>query len=190
MTQYPPSMDALEWLNALTPDTPEMRAIDREESTLIGLARTLRLAREHARLTQKELAQRLGVSQTQISKWENVNANHTMQSILSYLGALGTEPGGIGAAELVMAIRATDGTYLPVTPLAKWAVILEEQSHQELVKRAAKTGKNRRETIGELLKNAHSSTGDYTGGIRVEREDTAPVIPARRYTSIEFLEAA
>ncbi|WP_420594474.1 helix-turn-helix domain-containing protein [Deinococcus sp.] len=138
MTKHPPSVDALEWLTTLTPDTPEMQAIDREESALIGLARTLRLARERAGLTQRELAQRLGVSQAQISKWENVNANHTMHSILNYLGALASRPGQ--TAKLIMAVRATDGSYLPVTPLAGLAVVLEETIHQELSKRAERRG--------------------------------------------------
>ncbi len=124
--------NVLEWLDSVIPDTPEMRAIEREERALIGLARTLRLARERAGLTQKELARRLGVSQAQISKWENVNANHTVQSILKYLAGLGGE----NAAELVLAVKAPNGDYLPVTPAAERAVFLRENVNRQLVEKA------------------------------------------------------
>lgn len=186
MTVTEPYVDVTEWLDNLTPDTPEMRAIDREEVALIGLARTFRLVRERAGLTQKDLAKRLGVSQSQISKWENVNANHTLQSMLKYLGGLGAEAGQEGAAELVLAVRATNGDYLPVTPLAGRAVVLDEGVNRELVERALKGGKNRRETIADLLSKTHAGAGAYAGPPTVETEERSPAIPARRYTEFDW----
>jgi len=177
-------VNALEWLNSLTPDTPEMRAIDREESALIELARALRLAREAAGLTQKQLAKRIGVTQPQISKWEDTIANHTIQSILKYLGGLGTEAGQDGAAELILAVRATNGEYLPVTALAERAVILEEPVNNRLRERAARTGKNRRETIAELLENVQVRAGAYAGHVAVQQEET--VVFKKPYTNVVF----
>lgn len=182
------TLNVLDWLKSRLPDTPEMRAIDREERALIELARTLRLARERAGLTQKQLAQRIGVSQAQISKWENVNANHTVQSILKYLNGLGAESGQQGAAELIMAVRATNGDYLPITALAEQAVVLDAHVHQELRERASHSGKNRRETIADLLSGARTQAGHYAP--HVEAPDYPPTISARRYANIQFQEAA
>lgn len=182
--------NVLEWLDSVIPDTPEMRAIEREEVALIGLARTLRLARERAGLTQKDLAKRLGVSQSQVSKWENVNANHTLQSILKYLSGLGAEAGQEGAAELVLAVRATNGDYLPVTPLAERTVVLDDNVNRELVARAAKAGKNRRETVADLLASTHLGAGAYAGLLRVETEENPRDILTRRYSNIKFAGAA
>lgn len=176
-----PYVDVTAWLDSLTPDTLELRAIEREEVALIELARTLRLARERAGLTQKELAKRVGVSQAQISKWENVNANHTVQTILKYLGGLGAEAGQAGAAELVLAVRATNGDYLPVTPLAERAVVLDENVNRALVERAVKTGKNRRETVVDLLAGAHLGPELYTGELQVPAEPVVPTVRVRQY---------
>lgn len=190
MSKNEPYVDVMDWLDSLTPDTPEMRAIDREETALIHLARSLRLARERAGFTQKQLARRIGVSQAQISKWENVNANHTLPSILKYLGGLGTETGE-GAAELVLAVRAANGDYLPVTPLAERAVLLDDHLHRDLAERASKSGRNRRDTIADLLAGTHAGAGGYTGGLKRETEDALPAVPPSRYakyTNIRFPE--
>jgi len=184
MTEHAPSVNALEWLNSLTPDTPEMRAIGREESALIELARTLRLAREAAGLTQTQLAKRIGVTQPQISKWEDTVANHTLQSILKYLGGLGAEAGQKGAAELVLAVRATNGKYLPVTALAERAVILEETTNTKLRERAARSGKNRCETIADLLEKTQGRAGAYAGHVAVHQEES--LTPRQRYSNIVF----
>ena len=176
--------NVLEWLNSLVPDTPEMRAIGREESALIELARALRLAREAAGLTQKQLAKRIGVSQPQISKWEDTVANHTLQSILKYLGGLGAEAGQPGAAELVLAVRATNGEYLPVTALAERAVILEDKVESKLRERAAWSGKNRLETIADLLENVPVRAGAYVGHVAVQPEESPT--PRQRYSTIRF----
>jgi transcriptional regulator with XRE-family HTH domain len=187
MTKHAPSVNALEWLNSLTPNTPEMRAVGREESALIELARTLRLAREAAGLTQTQLAKRIGVSQPQISKWEDTVANHTVQSILKYLGGLGAEAGQDGAAELVLAVRATNGAYLPVTELAGRAVILEKPTDIKLRERAARSGKNRRETIADLLEHVQGRAGAYVGHIVGQQEEQ--VAPRQRYSNITFDQA-
>jgi transcriptional regulator with XRE-family HTH domain len=174
--------NVLEWLNSLTPDTPEMRAIGREESALIELARALRLAREAAGLTQKQLAARIGVSQPQISKWEDTVANHTIQSILKYLSGLGEEAGQKGAAELVLGVRTTNGEYLPVTALAGRAVVLDESVNTELHKRAVRAGKNRRETIADLLSSVH--LGAYSGHVAIKQEEQP--VARSRYANIVF----
>jgi transcriptional regulator with XRE-family HTH domain len=184
MTKHAPSVNALEWLNSLTPDTPEMRAIGREESALIELARTLRLAREAAGLTQTQLAKRIGVSQPQISKWEDTVANHTIQSILKYLGGLGEEAGQEGAAELVLAVRTTSGKYLPVTTLAERAVILEENANRTVAERAAITGKNRNEIVADLLGSIHTAAGTYAAHVIKSSKDV-PTLP-KPYANVIF----
>lgn len=185
------TVNVLEWLDSVISDTPEMRAIDREERALIGLARTLRLAREAAELTQKQLATRLNVSQAQISKWENVNANHTVQSILKYLSGLGVEMGE-GSAELILAVRATNGDYLPVTSLAERTVLLSEKVNETLIKRAVRSGKGCCETIEDLLASTHLPAGAYSRRIELQTEEAKTVQPRQyeRASLSEYPEAA
>ena len=77
---------ALEKVN-LTPvdDTPEMEEydIDAEVRDLVISARTA------ADLTQKQLAQRSGVSQANISKIENGNYHPSLSTLKRIAGALG-----------------------------------------------------------------------------------------------------
>ena len=77
---------ALEKVN-LTPvdDTPEMEeyAIDAEVRDLVISARNA------ADLTQKQLAQRSGVSQANISKIENGNYHPSLSTLKRIAGALG-----------------------------------------------------------------------------------------------------
>jgi hypothetical protein len=55
------TLNAIEWLNSILPDTPQMRAIEEEEWTKYNLAIALIKAREAAGHTQSSLAVELGV---------------------------------------------------------------------------------------------------------------------------------
>jgi DNA-binding XRE family transcriptional regulator len=82
---------ALEWLGSVTGDSDEVRRAARRERLRLELARYMRKAREKAGLTQAEVATRLGVKQAWISKLENSNYDHKLESVLTYFDAIGAE---------------------------------------------------------------------------------------------------
>lgn len=83
--------DALAFLDAIIPDTPETRLVERQELFRIALTQAMRNVRKRVGLTQEELAQRLGVGQSWVSKLESANNDHTFESVLAYLDALGAD---------------------------------------------------------------------------------------------------
>ncbi len=83
--------DALAFLDSIIPDTPESRLAERQEIFRIALTQAMRDARKRAGLTQKELAQKLGVGQSWVSKLESANNDHTFESVIAYLNAFGAD---------------------------------------------------------------------------------------------------
>jgi transcriptional regulator with XRE-family HTH domain len=83
--------DALAFLESIIPDTPEMQRVEKQERFRIALTQAMRELRNQVGVTQKELAQRLGIGQSWVSKLESANNDHTFESILAYLDALGAE---------------------------------------------------------------------------------------------------
>lgn len=92
MTENPHiGSDALAFLESIIPDTPEMQRVEKKERFRIALTQAMRDLRNQVGITQKELAQRLGIGQSWISKLENANNDHTFESVLDYLDVLGAE---------------------------------------------------------------------------------------------------
>jgi transcriptional regulator with XRE-family HTH domain len=83
--------DALAFLDSIIPDTPENRLAERQEIFRIALTQAMRDGRKRAGLTQKQLAEKLGVGQSWVSKLESANNDHTFESVIAYLNALGAD---------------------------------------------------------------------------------------------------
>lgn len=83
--------DALFFLNSIIPDTPSTRLVERQEIFRIALTQAMREVRQLKGLTQKQLAEKLGVGQSWVSKLESANNDHTFESVLKYLEALGAD---------------------------------------------------------------------------------------------------
>lgn len=83
--------DALAFLDSIIPDTPESRLAERQEIFRIALTQAMRDARKRAGLTQKQLAEKLGVGQSWVSKLESANNDHTFESVIAYLNAVGAD---------------------------------------------------------------------------------------------------
>ena len=97
--------DVLEHLESLTPDTPNMRRVGKQEWLRLALTDAMMAARKEAGMTQKDVAEALGVSQSWVSKLESANYDHQLESVASHLDAVG--------AELVLAVKVA-GKVLPV----------------------------------------------------------------------------
>jgi DNA-directed RNA polymerase specialized sigma subunit len=83
--------DYQEWRESLV-DTPEKRALYEEVAAKSELWLQLVEARLAAGLTQEEMAQRLGVSQAQVSRIEKRGYDaYTLNSLRRYVKALGDE---------------------------------------------------------------------------------------------------
>jgi transcriptional regulator with XRE-family HTH domain len=82
---------ALDLLDSLIKDTPQVQRAARRERLRLELARFMKKAREEAGLTQKEVAEALSVTQAWVSKLESPNFDHKLESVLSYFDAIGGE---------------------------------------------------------------------------------------------------
>jgi transcriptional regulator with XRE-family HTH domain len=83
--------DALFFLNSVIPDTPSTHLVERQEIFRIALTQAMREVRQLKGLTQKQLAEKLGIGQSWVSKLESANNDHTFESVLKYLEALGAD---------------------------------------------------------------------------------------------------
>lgn len=92
--------DVGEHLQSVMINTPEMRRVGKQELLRLLLTDAMIEARKRAGLTQKAVAKELGVSQGWVSKLENANYDHGVESVVSHLDAVG--------AELVMAVKLKD----------------------------------------------------------------------------------
>lgn len=81
----------LDWRNALWAE-PEYRKVYEEEAAKSELWLQLVEARQAAELTQKQLAERLGVSQAQVARLEQEGYDaYTLNTLRRYVAALGEE---------------------------------------------------------------------------------------------------
>ena len=97
--------DVIEHLESLTPDTPNLRRVGKQEWLRLALTDAMMAARKEAGMTQKDVAEALGVSQSWVSKLESADYDHQLESVASHLDAVG--------AELVLAIKVA-GKVLPI----------------------------------------------------------------------------
>jgi transcriptional regulator with XRE-family HTH domain len=130
--------DVLAWLESILPDTPEMRAIEEEENAKFDLAIALSKAREASGHTQSSLANELGVNQSLVSKWEKIDHNHTLETLLALCRATG--------ANLVMGLEI-NGQLVPVTEATKRCVLLSEKTQKHLEAQAEQSGLTPREVL-------------------------------------------
>jgi predicted XRE-type DNA-binding protein len=82
---------ALDFLDSVIEATPKVQRAARRERLRLELARFMRKAREEAGLSQREVAEVLGVTQAWVSKLESPNHDHKLESVLSYFDAIGGE---------------------------------------------------------------------------------------------------
>ncbi len=113
-------VDLAKWMKDLIPDTPEMQAIANEEAVKYCLVVALAKARKTVGYTQAQLAKKMGVKQSLISRWENVNQNHTLETLLRLCNAVN--------AELVIGLKTTD-EFIPITAAREQGTSL----HQDLL---------------------------------------------------------
>ena len=116
------AVDLEKWMIDMIPDTPEAQAIALEEAVKYRLVVALSKARKAAGYTQADLAKKMGVKQSLISRWENVNQNHTLETLLQLCHA--TE------ADLVMGLKI-GSEFIPITAVAEDCV-LNLDKHQTL----------------------------------------------------------
>ena len=85
----PEAADYLEWRTALRAD-PDYQQVYEEEAAKSELWLQLAEARHAAGLTQKQVAQRLGVSQAQVARIEKEGYDaYTLTTLRRYVAALG-----------------------------------------------------------------------------------------------------
>jgi transcriptional regulator with XRE-family HTH domain len=133
-------VDIADWLERFVPDTSEMRAIATEEAAKYQLAVALSEARKKAGLTQTQLAEKMGVPQSLISRWEHINHNHTLETLLKLCEATD--------AKLVIGLEVADH-FLPVT--AECCMILPEEACETLKERASRAKRTARSELTAML---------------------------------------
>lgn len=94
---YLSDIDVLAELDALAGDSLETRTVGAQEWLRLKLTEVMIEARKRAGLTQKQLAERMGVGQARISKLENANNDRTLDSVVAYLTAVD--------ADMLVAVR-------------------------------------------------------------------------------------
>lgn len=137
----------MDWLDELVASDPEAQKAYEDEALRVKLSDALHRARELAGMTQALVAEEMGVRQSMISKLERPDHNHTVETVLSYLQAVG--------AGLVMAVVAPNGRDLiPASSLAENAVLLSG----EVIKQAEAAEMSPREYVMSCL--AHHETAE------------------------------
>jgi transcriptional regulator with XRE-family HTH domain len=94
--------DVVDFLEDTLPETDETRREGKKEALRLALTDAMRQVRKKEELTQGEVAERLDVSQSWVSKLESANYDHQVESIVEYLDAL--------SADLGLSIRTRDET--------------------------------------------------------------------------------
>lgn len=94
--------DVVDFLEDTLPDTDETRREGKKEALRLALTDAMRQVRKKEGLTQGEVADRLDVSQSWVSKLESANYDHQVESIVAYLDTL--------SADLGLSIRTRDET--------------------------------------------------------------------------------
>lgn len=98
----PAGDDVISALESMIEDTPDARRAGKKEALRIMLTDAMRRARKQEDLRQQDVAERLDVSQSWVSKLESANYDHQIESVLDYLDAL--------KAELSLSILTRHGT--------------------------------------------------------------------------------
>ncbi|CAN5492801.1 hypothetical protein BH24DEI1_BH24DEI1_09500 [soil metagenome] len=137
--------NVMDWLNELVASDPESQKAYEDEMLRLRLASALRKAREEAGMTQAMVADEMGVRQSLISKLERPDHNHTVETALAYLQAVG--------ANLVVAVATAEGhNLIPASALAEDVVLLPKFVREE----AEARGMSLREHV--LCSLAHHET--------------------------------
>jgi DNA-binding XRE family transcriptional regulator len=90
-TEHQDGFDAVAFFRDLAPDTPETRRVGKQEWARLLLTEQMRIARKQAGLTQGQVAEKLGVTQGWISRLEHADHDHTLESVIAYLDAVGAD---------------------------------------------------------------------------------------------------
>lgn len=70
--------------------TKDMSVVDMAQTALhIEISRTIRNARKQKGLSQKDFAEKMGVKQSLISRWESSECNYTIDTLVEIADALG-----------------------------------------------------------------------------------------------------
>ena len=70
--------------------TNDMSVVDMAQTALhIEISRTIRNARKQKGLSQKDLAEKMGVKQSLVSRWESSECNYTIDTLVEIADALG-----------------------------------------------------------------------------------------------------
>jgi transcriptional regulator with XRE-family HTH domain len=107
---------ALEFLDSLIEDTPQVQRAARRERLRLELARFMKKAREVAGLTQKEVAETLGVTQAWVSKLESPNFDHKLESVLSFFDAIG--------GDMKLSVDVAESTFQIWGKAPVWSVLM------------------------------------------------------------------
>ncbi len=83
--------EVLEFLDEMESSDEEIRREAQKERIRLALALAMVRARKARGLSQSQVAERLGVSQSWVSKLENPDIAHTFESIIDYLQAIDAE---------------------------------------------------------------------------------------------------
>ncbi|MEH2309873.1 MAG: hypothetical protein V7K35_00190 [Nostoc sp.] len=159
--------DALASLNKIVQDTPENRLVEHQEIFRLALTQAMRNVRKRMGLTQKEMGERFGVGQSWVSKLEDINNDHTFDSVLTYLNALGAD---FEAAILVekqrVEIIAANLTVDKIDVEAAINAIFEDAEDTELVNEVPTSDFNlispkERETYSEAQHVRHRQGGSW-----------------------------
>ena len=135
----------MDWLDELVEANPEAQKAFEDEMLRLRLADALRDVREAAGMTQALVAEEMDVRQSFVSKLERPDHNHTIETVLSYLQAVG--------AGLVLAIVEANGRDLiPASALAEDVVLLPK----EVKEKAEAAGMSPREYVLSCF--AHKQT--------------------------------
>ena len=84
-------LDVLDYLLELTKSSREASLAYKVERVRLMLSDSLKSIRAKKSISQKDLAERMGVTQGWVSKLESPNNDHTFESIAQYLFALGAD---------------------------------------------------------------------------------------------------
>jgi transcriptional regulator with XRE-family HTH domain len=91
------------WLQHKVSDNPEVILAGKLEYLRLYLTDAMRELRNKSGLTQKELAEKLGVQQAAVSKLESALKDRELESVLHYLYTLG--------GDLLIAVKQGDNLY-------------------------------------------------------------------------------
>ncbi len=140
-------LDVIQWLKNHSEETVEKQILRDEEWTKYNLAEALAQAREASGHTQSSLAQELGIRQSLVSKWEHIDHNHTLETLLNLTRTTG--------AKLVLGFEVK-GKLIPISSASERCILLTETVYANLEQRAKSVGL----TVQALLLAPLAATSD------------------------------